>query len=185
MLTWLPEFLLRTYGMAKAEGGAWLGCIFIIDGIAGTFSRAVFAGLLEKRGYPDANMRLIGLVAAVLAVPAAIAVLMPSEGGALALFAFVTFLQYTHFGVGIAALQLITPNQMRAQVSALMLFSANIFGLALGGSFVAFFTDVVFRSDDALNYSLACVAPMVYPLAATAIFLGLKHYRRALLAIAG
>lgn len=185
MLTWLPEFLLRTYGMDKAEGGAWLGGIFIIGGTAGTFSGAVFAGLLEKRGYPDANMRLIGVVAAILAVPAALAALMPSAGGALALFAFVTFLQYTHFGVGIAALQLITPNQMRAQVSALMLFSTNLFGLALGGSFVAFFTDFVFRSDAALNYSLACVAAIVYPLAATAIFLGLKHYRRAQLAIAG
>lgn len=179
MLTWLPEFLLRTYGMDKAEGGAWLGAIFIVGGTAGTFSGAVFAGLLEKRGYQDANMRLIGIVAAVLAIPAALAALMPIAGAALALFALVTFLQYTHFGVGIAALQLITPNQMRAQVSALMLFSTNLFGLALGGSFVAFFTDFVYRSDSALNYSLASVAAIVYPLAATAIFLGLGHYRRA------
>lgn len=185
MLTWLPEFLLRTYGMEKAEGGAWLGGIFIIGGTAGTFSGAVFAGLLEKLGYQDANMRLIGIVAAVLAVPAALAALMPSAGGALALFAIVTYLQYTHFGVGIAALQLITPNQMRAQVSALMLFSTNLFGLALGGSFVAFFTDFVYRSDAALNYSLASVAAIVYPLAAIAIFLGLKHYRRAQQVIAG
>lgn len=185
MLTWLPEFLLRTYAMDKAEGGAWLGGIFIIGGTAGTFSGAVLAGQLERRGYQDANMRLIGIVAAVLAVPAALAALMPSAGGALVLFAFVTFLQYTHFGVGIAALQLITPNQMRAQVSALMLFSTNLFGLALGGSFVAFFTDFVYRSDSALNYSLASVALIVYPLAALAIFLGLKHYRRAQDAIAG
>ncbi len=184
MLTWLPEFLLRTYGMAKTEGGAWLGGIFIIGGTAGTFSGAVFAGMLEKRGYQDANMRLIGIVAAVLVVPAVAAALMPLAEAALVLFALVTYLQYTHFGVGIAALQLITPNQMRAQVSALMLFSTNLFGLALGGSFVAFFTDFVYRSDGALNYSLASVAAIVYPLAAAAIFLGLKHYRRAQEAIA-
>lgn len=187
MLTWLPEFLLRTYGMQKAEGGAWLGGIFIIGGTAGTFSGAVFAGLLEKRGYTDANMRLIGVVAVVLTPLAIAAALMPTAAGALALYALVTFLQYTHFGVGIAALQLITPNRMRAQISALMLFSTNLFGLALGGSFVAFFTDFVYRSDAALNASLASVAAIVYPLAALAIFGGLKHYRRAqrLIAVPG
>ena len=128
-------------------------------------------------------MRLIGLVAAILALPATLAALMPGAGLALALYALVTYLQYTHFGVGIAALQLITPNQMRAQVSALMLFSTNLFGLALGGSFVAFFTDFVYRSDGALNLSLASVAAIVYPAAALAIFWGLRHYRAAQQAI--
>lgn len=179
MLTWLPEFLLRTFGMAKAEGGAWLGSIFIFGGTAGTFFGAVFAELLQRRGYEDANMRLIGLVAAILVIPSVTAALVPSVTVSLWLFAFVTFLQYTHFGVGIAALQLITPNRMRAQVSAFMLFCTNLFGMALGGSFVAFFTDFVFRSDAALNYSLAVVAGIVYPLAALSIFLGLRHYRRA------
>ncbi len=183
MLTWLPEFLLRTYGMDKTSGGAWLGGIFIIGGTAGTFSGAVFAELLQRRGYEDANMRLIGLVAAIVALPATLAALMPGAGLALALYALVTYLQYTHFGVGIAALQLITPNQMRAQVSALMLFSTNLFGLALGGSFVAFFTDFVYQSDGALNLSLASVAAIVYPAAALAIFWGLRHYRAAQQAI--
>ncbi len=185
MLTWLPEFLLRTYDMQKTEGGAWLGSIFIFGGTAGTFAGAWFADLLQRRGYDDANMRLIGLVASVLVLPAVLAPLAPAVGLSLALFAFVTFLQYTHFGVGIAALQLITPNRMRAQVSAFMLFCTNLFGLALGGSFVAFFTDYVYARDSALNLSLASVAAIVYPLAAIAIFQGLSHYRRAQRAIDG
>lgn len=185
MLTWLPEFLLRTYGMEKAEGGAWLGGIFIFGGTAGTFCGAVFAELLQRRGYEDANMRLVGLAAAILALPAVVAPLLPSAEPSLALFALITFGHYTHFGVGMAALQLITPNRMRAQLSAFLLFCTNLFGLALGGSFVAFFTDFVFQRDSALNYSLAVTAAIVYPLAAVSIFFGLRHYRAAQRAIAG
>lgn len=178
-LIWSPEFLLRTYDVDKATGGHYLGLIFIFAGTAGTFSGAAFADKLQARGFADANMRLIGIVASLLIVPAIIMPLLPDWRWSLGLYTVITFFQYTHFGVGVAALQLITPNQMRAQISAVMLFCTNLMGLGLGGTFVALFTDFAFARDDALNYALAVVGGLAYPLAAVAIFWGLAHYRRA------
>ena len=107
-------------------------------------------------------------------VPAVAAPLMPNSQHALWLTVPVIFLHYTHFGVAMAGLQLITPNRMRAQVSALMLFMTNFFGLAFGGSVVAYVTDFVFQDDLSLRYSLAIVAAIFYPVAAIVIGLGVK-----------
>lgn len=185
MLVWLPEFMLRTYGMQKAESGAWLGLIFIGAGTLGTLSGAPMADWLERRGYRDANLRFVALVAAVLAVPATLAPLMPTAAGALLLYAVAQFLQFAHAGVGLAALQLITPSLMRAQVSALFVFSTNLFGLALGGTCIAFFTDFVFGADSALNYSMALTAAIFYPLTAIIVASGLRAYTEAQRAIVG
>lgn len=179
-MIWYPEFLFRSYDMSKTEAGLALGMIFLFAGTAGTFAGAWFASIMQKMGYEDANMRLVMVVAILLLVPAVAAPLMPSSTLALWLTVPVIFFHYTHFGVAMAGLQLMTPNRMRAQVSALMLFMTNFFGLALGGSFVAFFTDFVFADDASLRYSLVVVSAIFYPLAALLIGSGLKHYRSAL-----
>lgn len=179
-LIWYPEFLFRTYAMSKTEAGTALGSIFIIAGTAGTFAGAWFASLLRDRGYMDAHLRVVMLAALILFLPAVAAPLMPSGSIALWLTVPVIFFHYTHFGVAMAGLQLMTPNRMRAQLSALMLFMTNFFGLMLGGSFVAYFTDFVFADDQALRYSLAIVAAIFYPLAALLVAWGLKYYRLAL-----
>ncbi len=93
------------------------------------------------------------------------------------------FFLNAYYGVAVAAVQLITPNRMRAQVSALMLFMTNLFGLALGPAAVAVLTDYVFGDDQALRYSLALVPLLVCPAAALLVVLGLKPYRRALEAV--
>ncbi|MEZ5565258.1 MAG: hypothetical protein R3F24_06940 [Gammaproteobacteria bacterium] len=58
---------------------------------------------------------------------------------------------------GTAALQLITPNQLRAQTTALFYFVINILGL-LGPTLVALVTDRVFADDNALSWSMAIVS---------------------------
>ena len=69
------------------------------------------------------------------AVPALAAPLMPTPTATLALFTLVTFLHYSHFGVAMAALNVVTPGRMRGQVSAIMLFFTSLFGLGIGGLF--------------------------------------------------
>ena len=64
--------------------------------------------------------------------------------------------------------------------AALLLFLTNLFGLALGGTVVAFFTDYVYGDDLALSKSIASVSAIMYPLAAILIAWGLRHYRNIL-----
>lgn len=78
-----------------------------------------------------------------------------------------------------AALQTITPNRMRGQVSALYLFVFGFIGYALGPTPVAVLTDDVFGYADALRYSLAVTAASIVPTASFIVRYGGKPYGRA------
>ena len=184
-LAWYPEFLQRSHGLSKSDSGTVFGMLFVVAGTLGTFCGARFAEMLRARGFLDAELRLIMLLAIVTCAPAVLAPLMPSVELTLLLAAPMLFLHYAHFGVAIAALQLITPNQMRGQVSALLLFMSNILGLALGGSFIAFCTDFIFGYDEALYLAIALVSTLCYPLAAYLYSSGLKDYKSQLASVTG
>ena len=135
---------------------------------------------MARRGYRDANMRVVMWVSLLWVWPAALGPLASSADLALLASIPIVFFLNSYFGVCIAALQLITPNRMRAQVSALLLFMTNLFGLALGPTAVASLTDFLFGSDESLRYSLALLPVLVCPLAALLLGLGLRHYRDSL-----
>lgn len=178
-LNWYPTFLTRTYGMSLTEIGLKFGTLYLIFGSAGAISGALVSEFLARRGHQDANPKTVMLVALAL-TPMALGMLMPNATLAL-LFAVPTvFLLNAHFGVSIAAIQLITPNQMRAVMSALFLFITTLVGLGCGTSLVAFLTDFVFQDTGALRYSLLVVSLLTCPVAALTILVGLKPYGRAL-----
>lgn len=179
-LNWYPTFLIRSYGMKLGDVGRYFGLIYLVCGTAGAFGGALLCERLGRRGYKDANLRVVAIVSVALILPTALGPLMPSAALALAIAAPATFLLNAFFGASVTALQLVTPNRMRALISAAFLLCNTVSGLGFGTSFVAAFTDFVFGDDAALRYSLVSVAVLVCPLAAAVSAWGLKHYRRAL-----
>ncbi len=177
---WIPTFLKRTYGWSPADVGVSFGLVLLVFGTIGTAWGGFGAVWLRKRGHVDANMRL-SILAAVLILPFGIAApLVPSGQLSLALYSIVILLAGVPFGVSAAVIQQITPNRMRGQVSAVYLFWLNLAGIGTGPIVVAFFTDFVFQSDQALGYSLACLAAVTVPLSAWCFYAGLKPFRSAL-----
>jgi hypothetical protein len=140
---------------------------------------ALVAEKLAARGYEDANLRTILLVAVAL-VPMAMGFLMPTPTLALIWAAPLAFLLNASAGLGVAALQLISPNQMRAVVTAVLLLCTNFIGGVLGASTIAFLTDYVFADDMALRYSLATAVFFVAPLAGLCAWRAYAPYRVAL-----
>jgi MFS family permease len=183
-MAWYPEFLVRSHGMNRADAGAQFGLIFIVAGSIGTLLGGFCARPLQARGYPDASMRLILVIALLWLLPAALGPLFADSRFALWAAVPIVFFLNSYFALAIAALQNITPNRMRAQISALMLFMTNLLGLALGPSAVAALTDFVFVGDGYLAYSLSLLPVLVCPLAALLLAWGLKHYRIALSSMA-
>lgn len=179
-MAWYVEFLVRSFAVSRGEAGASFGLIFIVAGSLGTLAGGWSAAPVAARGYRDANVRVVLAVALLWLVPATLGPLMPSSGLALAFAVPIVFFLNSYFGVSIAALQVITPNRMRAQISALLLFMTNLFGLALGPTLVAALTDYGFGSDLDLRYSLALLPVLVCPVAALILFWSLPHYRAAL-----
>lgn len=179
-MTWYPEYLIRTFGMSRNDAGGQFGMIFIIAGSLGAISGGWSVEPIAKKGYQDAAMRVI-LITAIIWFPIAIlGPLSPNQELAVLAAIPITFLLNAYNGVGSAALQLITPGHMRAQFTAIMLFFANLFGLALGPTSVAFMTDYVFGNDQALGYSLAILPIVTCPIAIVLLLQGLKPYRDAI-----
>lgn len=175
---WIPTFLMRTYGWSPANVGVGFGLILLIFGTIGTAWGGFGAIWLRNRGHGDANMRL-SVFAALLILPFGIAApLMPTGGLSLALYAIVIFLAGVPFGISAAAIQQVTPNRMRGQVSAIYLFWLNLAGIGTGPIIVALFTDFVFSDDGALRDSLACLVACAAPLSAIAFWAGLRRLRQ-------
>jgi MFS family permease len=176
--SWFVEFLTRQFAMSKSDAGASFGLIFLISGTLGILAGPWLARFLDTRGYRDSYVRA-NLIALIIAVfPATAAPLMQTPFLSLSLIAVAICFNSTYIGVLAAAFQLITPNRMRGQITAIYLFCATILGLALGSSVVAAITDFAFADEGALNFSLAVMSGIFIPIAAVILFLSLAPYRR-------
>jgi MFS family permease len=173
---WRAPFLIRTYGWTEAQIGRWMGLVFLVSSLTGAVFGTLFVEWLAKR-HKDANLRAAAIMFAIAGPLEIIAPLMPSAvlslvclGGALVCGLASAVPQN-------AAIQRITPNELRGQVTAVYLFMYIAFG-ALGGQMIGSVTQRVFHSDADLWKSLALTAAILMPLATLIISLGIKPYGR-------
>jgi len=179
MAMWLPAFFMRTYDWTAPQIGYSQGLIMLIVAPLGLTLGGWLAGWFARRGHDDANIRVV-LIATIGVLPLSILFpLMPDPRFALALYGLNYFIAMMGVGPGNAALQIITPNEMRGQIRALYQFVFNIIGYALGPLFVALFTDYVFAAESSLRYSMSTAAVIVGPVAIAVTWYGLKPYGRS------
>ena len=78
------------------------------------------------------------------------------------------------------AIQLITPNEMRAQATSIF-FVASVFpGIAFGATSVAVLTDLIFKDDYSIRYSLTVVGGVMMTMATITLGFGIKGYKESL-----
>jgi len=179
VIAWVPTFFARSYGMAVADAGLWFGVIMAIGGAAGLIAGGSLADRLYAKGVADSHLRVMRLSILLGAPPLFAAAFMPGAPLAFVMLAF-AFPMLTMHGVGTVALQLITPNQYRARMTALYFFIVNLTGLGFGPMVIALLTDNLFQDDGALRYSIAIVTAVAMPLAAIILTLGFKAFAREL-----
>ncbi len=175
--TWTPSFLIRTYGLEPSKAGYSFGLLILILGTGGTLLGGMLADRLLSRGKLDAKMRVAVCAGGATMVFGCIAPLMPSATLALLFLAPTVVSIGIPVGLGPAALNFITPNQLRGQVIALYLFSVNLIGLGFGPTIVAVITDYGFGDPAAVRYSLAIFAVIVSALAMIVVASGMSAYR--------
>jgi MFS family permease len=180
-MAWTPTFFVRTYHWTAPQIGFSMGLILLVISPLGLMTGGWLAERYANKGYEDANMRVV-LIATVAALPVTILFpLMPTPQLALLGVAAVQFIVSLGIGPGNAALQIITPNQMRGQISALYMFIFNIVGYGLGPTAVALFTDYVFHAESDLRYSITAVSAIMAPVAVLVVWYGLKPYGQSVL----
>lgn len=160
-MAWLPTFLIRTYGWTLPQAGTALGTLLLVCGCCGAPMGGWIVQALARRGYRDACPRTIVGGFAILLPCMVAAALATSAPVALVFIAPIMFGIFMNAGVFPTLIQVITPNRMRAQVSAVFLLVTNLAGLGLGPTLYALTTDYVFGADASLRYSLLCVSVLL------------------------
>lgn len=183
-LAWGPSYFVRVHGFAPGESGPWLGVGMIVFGSAGMLTGGWLSDRWMRQGHADAHMRA-ALVACVGLVPAAIvAPLAPTALLSMAGFWLFFFFAAFPFGIGAAALQMITPAPMRAQLAAFYLLCINLAGIGTGPTLTALLTDYWFARPDSVGQSLAIVGGTASTLAALVLWRGLAPFRASAAALA-
>lgn len=181
---WIPTHFIRNFGMTPGEVGGTYGLIVVVFGLAGVTAGGMLAGRWRKQGKVDAEIRT-GITGVLMTLPFGIAApLMPDPALSFVFFAGLTFFASFPWGAATAALQIITPNRLRAMVSAMFLFLVNLAGIGMAPTVIALITDVGFGYDQAVKYSLAIAVGLAAPLSAFLLWKCLKPYREEVAAMA-
>jgi MFS family permease len=166
--SWLPASLVRAYGVSAGQVGKVMGVSTIVMNSCGMLLAGIVCDRLTRRGWKDAPIVVALISACGIASFSCLPPFMPTVPLVwVAIFiAGITFNAYN--GVGPMAVNQVTPNQFRAQVSAVYLFVVNAIGLGIGPWLVPFVSDHIFHDPVKIRYSLVIV---VFCSAFTAVIL--------------
>jgi len=176
---WVPTMFMRTWDWSIPRISISYGIVNLVFGPLGVMAGGWLADRWYRSGTKDGHMRLC-LIATLLMVPAATLVpLMPSAELAVVMLIPMTLGAATVTAAGVSALMMITPNQLRAQTTALYYFVINVIGLSVGGAVVGFVTDYVFGDPAAIRYTLSSVSAVAGCIAFGLLAYNLRLYKRA------
>lgn len=176
-LGWAPAFFQRIHGWSAGETGRVLGLIVLIFGCLGMYTGGRLCESFQRRGITDGPVRVGLPSAAGNAVLFAAAMLAPQAQWTLAFGCAAMFFVALPMGTTVAALQLIFPNELRGQVSALYLFVINLGGLTLGPLLPGLFNDYLFKNEKMIGASMAITTMGAGTMMLLLFWLALRPYR--------
>jgi MFS family permease len=174
---WLPAFAARTFGMGTEEAGFWLGTCIATFGSLGIIGAGWWAEHLIKRGVKDAVVRVL-IWCVLLGVPfLVIGPMVHSLILSLIIVGIGQMFVLGPWGIAGSAIQFITPNRLRGQISALYLFIVSVIGSA-GPLAIAYTTDHILRDAQSINLSIAIISITLSPIAIVLLYQALRPYGR-------
>lgn len=154
---WLPTVMARTYSIPVSQVGQVLGISILSINTIGIFVAGRIADRLVAQGRTDAPIIVcLGTMIAVVAT-SSLPSFMPSATLGLTMMCIAGFPFHGSVAMGPMAVNQVTPNQMRAQVSAVYLFTVNLIGMGVGPALVPFISDYILRDPMQIRWALLIV----------------------------
>jgi MFS family permease len=154
---WLPTAIVRAYGVSAGQVGKVLGVSTILMNSTGMLLAGLLCDRLTRKGHKDAPIIVALISACGILVFAGLPTVMPKVT-LIWIAIFVSGLTFNAYnGVGPQAVNQVTPNQYRAQVSAVYLFVVNALGLGVGPTVVPLLNDHLFHDPSKIRFSLIIV----------------------------
>ncbi|MEM9571364.1 MAG: MFS transporter [Pseudomonadota bacterium] len=177
IVAWFPTILVRTHEVPIADAGILYGTVGLIFGTAGAIFGPYLAGLLQRNGRDD-GLHIVGFSFVALPVPFVfLTLLAPTVAIALIAVAVVLFCFMASSAMPPLLPQLVAPNAMRAQITALYYFVGNIMGLGMGPLVVGLISDNQVFGASNLNQSILVVCSILMPIALLILGFGWRTFR--------
>jgi MFS family permease len=183
VLTWTAAFYERTYGWNGAQYGVRYGLLSLVATPVGLLAGAWIYERFVTQGKHDAAMRVV-VVGRLIGLPAVLLMpLMPNAWLAMAMSAINLIVLGGTGACTNTILQVISPNRMRGQITAIFFLFYNLVGQGLSPWFIGLFTDMVLKNESNLRYALLVANVLFMPASLFVLWLGLKPYAREVAAI--
>ncbi|HEX7943915.1 MAG TPA: MFS transporter [Phenylobacterium sp.] len=178
---WMPTFFIRVHHWAAQDIGYVYGGIMAVMGLSGALVGGRLAEWMEhRRGIKDVYFVLPMITAGTNMILMPVAMFMPNATAALVILTVSQFIGTLPLSLIAAALQAVTPNQLRGQTAALFGFCANILGVVSGPTVIALLTDYVYRDEHAVGLSLATASLVITPITIAILAFGRAGLRHSL-----
>lgn len=181
LLSWAPAMYMRKFGLTPMEVGYILGSILLVFNTAGSFCGGWLVDIVQKRGHADASLisSIIGISCTF--IPAVGATLVDNLTLSIILIALALFFLSFQLSTSAAGIQVLAPNHLRAQITALFLLVTNLIGLGVGTTLVAILTDHFFKNPKSVGLSMAVIISVAAVLCFCLLSIGRKNFRASLL----
>ena len=155
VFAWMPAFFIRSHGWEPGEAGLAVGASVLAFGCAGMITGGRLCDRWQSAGISHAALR-VGMFAGLLCSAAlGCATLIAAAPVSVALLAPGVFALALPVGSMFATLQMLFPNQIRGQVSALFLCVIGLIGISLGPLLPGLLNDKVFGGGTGIGQALA------------------------------
>jgi MFS family permease len=176
---WLPAFYARTYGWSPSQVGYVSGLSIFIAMPLGLAISSWLAEHYWKKGVHDGNVRVV-VLSTLISVPFGIVgPLLPNPWLAVGCLLLANLTSIMAASPENAAVQTVTPNRLRGQMTFLFLFIMNVIGMGLGPTIVGALNQYVF-GEQYIRLSLAAVGTVMGIPAIYSFWHGLRPYGRAI-----
>lgn len=156
---WQPAFFMRTFGIRTGELGTWFAIIYGGAGLLGVYWGGRWASrhAHKERLHLKAGAVLYG----VLGIISPFIYIVPNPYVSMCLLALAAFGYYSTFGPGVAAIQTLVPQRMRATAFAFLYLFVNLVGIGLGPLIVGVLSDAfsAWAGAQSLRFALIIVSP--------------------------
>jgi MFS family permease len=172
IMFWRTPYLMREFGWDAQQIGDLVGTTALIASIAGLIAGGLFVEWLAKR-YKDANIRAAFICFCGSTIVILTALLISDPYWSTIAFGSAAFFAIAGAVPQNAAIQRVTPNDMRGQITAFYLFMFTFFG-ALGSWFIGAASDYI--TGD-LGAAILLTAATLMPLTAFLMYRAIRPYR--------
>ncbi len=177
---WYPAHMGRTFGWSASQIGLSFGLTLVIAGVAGKLICGYIVDAMYSRGYRDAQLRWY---ATCLLIAAPVGVIATTSGNPWIFLAgigvFLVLLSPLPACYG-AAMNLVTPNEMRGTGVAFFAATVGLVSVSGGPVLIAGISDYLFSGPADIGLGMATLIAIFCPIGALLLAAGCSGMREAM-----